>query len=206
MPLANRVDPFGRLFATPARGTLTGNRGGRFHRDDRTLGMRRFASKQWICCTLEFKNRRRAVWGSGYTELFFLDEATALAAGHRPCFECRRADALAFRDAAFQESAPRVSAIDALLHRERMAARPALTCEAAAALPDGAMVASGAAAFLVRDGALLPWSADGYLTPCAPPPGPLLLLTPPTSVAALRRGYRAGLHPSAPARDPASPP
>src|SRR5947208_596093 len=96
MPLQNRVDPFGALISTPARGRLFGNRGGRFHRDDRTLGRRRFVSRQWICCVLAFKNRHRAVWGRGYTELFFLDEVTALAAGHRPCFECRRAAATAF--------------------------------------------------------------------------------------------------------------
>src|SRR3954463_13014187 len=99
MALQNRVDPFGEPIATPARGTMFGNRGGRVHRDDRTLGQRRWASRQWICCVLQFKGRHRAVWRGGYTELFFLDEATALAAGHRPCFECRRRDALAFRAA-----------------------------------------------------------------------------------------------------------
>src|SRR3982750_3662131 len=96
MALQNRVDPFGELIATQARGTLFGNRGGRFHRDDRTLGKRRWASRQWICCVLAFKGRHRAVWGRGYTELFFLDEVTALAAGHRPCFECRRTAARTF--------------------------------------------------------------------------------------------------------------
>src|SRR5262245_54438786 len=93
MPLQNRVDPFGELAADPARGTLFGNRGGRFHHDDRTLGRRRWASRCWICCRLQFKGRQRNVWGRSYTELFFLDEVTALAAGHRPCFECRRQDA-----------------------------------------------------------------------------------------------------------------
>jgi hypothetical protein len=95
-PLPNRIDPFGHLFATAARGLFLGNRGGRFHRDDRTLGVRRWVSRSWICCCLEFKGRHRNVWGAGYTELFFLDEPTALAAGHRPCFECRRKDAQAF--------------------------------------------------------------------------------------------------------------
>src|SRR2546423_14932705 len=98
MALQNRVDPFGELIASPARGMLLGNRGGRFHCDDRTLGKRRWASRQWICCVLRFKQRHRAVWRDGYTELFFLDEVTALAAGHRPCFECRRADAKAFAE------------------------------------------------------------------------------------------------------------
>src|SRR5690242_19291681 len=102
MPLQNRVTPFGDLITTPARGLFMGNRGGRFHRDDRTLSGRRWTSRQWICCRLAFNDRRRQVWRTGYTELFFLDEVTALAAGHRPCFECRRADARAFA-AAFAE-------------------------------------------------------------------------------------------------------
>ncbi|MEO1001299.1 MAG: hypothetical protein AAFW69_11970, partial [Pseudomonadota bacterium] len=99
MPLQNRVTPFGEIEADPARGLWLGNRGGRFHRDDRTLGRRRHASRAWIYCVLNFKGRRRAVMGPGYTELFFLDEPTALAAGHRPCFECQRARAIAFAEA-----------------------------------------------------------------------------------------------------------
>src|SRR3954447_17208275 len=127
MALQNRVDPFGELIATQARGTLFGNRGGKFHRDDRTLGKRRWASRQWICCVLSFKGRHRAVWGRGYTELFFVDEVTALAAGHRPCFECRRADAKAFA-AAFalgrgSEAVPRAPEMDCLLHAERLDGR-----------------------------------------------------------------------------------
>ena len=77
MPLQNRVDPFGRLFADPARGLFLGNRGGRLHGDDRTLGRRRWMTPAWICCRLEFKGRRRQVWGRSYSELFFLDEPTA---------------------------------------------------------------------------------------------------------------------------------
>ena len=96
MPLQNRVTPFGELFATTARGTLMGNRGGRIHNDERKLTVRRWTSKQWICCRLDFNNRHRKVWGDSYTELFFLDEVTALAAGHRPCFECRRQEAERF--------------------------------------------------------------------------------------------------------------
>jgi hypothetical protein len=93
MPLQNRITPFGDFTATPARGTLMGNRGGRLHDEQQKLGARRWASQQWICCKLEFNNRHRTVWGDSYTELFFLDEVTAFAAGHRPCFECRRKDA-----------------------------------------------------------------------------------------------------------------
>jgi hypothetical protein len=113
-PLQNRVDPFGQLVATPARGMLLGNRGGKFYRDDRTLGRRRWASKQWIACVCAFKDRKRAVWGGGYTQLFFLDEITALAAGHRPCFECRRAEAESFRACFSRDrrlSAPQMDAI-----------------------------------------------------------------------------------------------
>ena len=124
MPLQNRVDPFGELFAAGARGTLMGNRGGRFHCDDRTLGARRWASRQWICCKLSFNNRHREVWGDGYSELFFLDEVTALAAGHRPCFECRRQDAErsplcfpAHRDARL------AAEMDEALHAERLDGR-----------------------------------------------------------------------------------
>src|SRR6476660_9299416 len=96
MPLQNRVDPFGELFADSARGTLLGNRGGCFHHDGRLIGKRRWASNRWISCTLEFRGRRRSVWGNSYTELFFLDEVTALSAGHRPCFRCRRKFAALF--------------------------------------------------------------------------------------------------------------
>jgi hypothetical protein len=90
MPLQSRVDPFGELSADRSRGLFMGNRGGRIHTDDRRLAKRRWASRQWICCALDFKGRQRDVWGRYYTEMFFLDEVTALSAGHRPCFECRR--------------------------------------------------------------------------------------------------------------------
>ena len=90
MPLQNRVTPEGEIIATAARGTMMGNRGGCLHRPDKTLGRRRWVTRQWICCELRFRGRHRVVMTPGqYTELFFLDEATALAAGHRPCFECR---------------------------------------------------------------------------------------------------------------------
>src|SRR5450755_4925725 len=117
MPLQNRVDPFGGLFTDPTRGLLMGNRGGRLHDRHHKLGARRWTSKQWICCRLEFNNRRRKVWGASYSELFFLDEVTALAAGHRPCFECRRQQAESFAalfsGKAAQASAP---AMDEVLH------------------------------------------------------------------------------------------
>src|ERR1700723_4438552 len=118
-----------------------GNRGGRFHTDAKTLTARRWASRQWICCVLDFKNRRRNVWGRFYTELFFLDEPTALAAGHRPCFECRRQAAKAFI-AAFPGAPSHVEAMDEALHRERVEDRRKPVWRARLGkLPDGAMIA-----------------------------------------------------------------
>jgi hypothetical protein len=124
MPLQNRVNPFGELCNFPARGLFMGNRGGRFHADAKTLTARRWASRQWICCVLNFKGRRREIWGRSYTELFFLDEPTALAAGHRPCFECRRKDAQAFaekwREVHRYRKPPYAAEIDNVLHAERL--------------------------------------------------------------------------------------
>jgi len=190
-PLQNRVDPYGALVAVAARGALMGNRGGRFHRPDQTLGRRRWASRQWISCLCAFRGRRRRVWGASYTELFFLDEPTALAAGHRPCFVCRRADAEAFRDAfvAGTRSAP---AIDEVLHRERLAELPGRIVERPlAGLPDGTMIERDGRPYGVRGAALLPWSFFGYGAPEARPAGEAArVLTPPAIVAALEAGYR----------------
>ena len=122
-PLQNRVDPFGEIHATPERGLFYGNRGGRFHRDDQTLGASRWKSKQWITCLCAFKNRRNVVFGRRYTDLFFLDEPTALAAGHRPCFECRRERALAFRRAVDPTGTMRAGELDRLLDAERRTGR-----------------------------------------------------------------------------------
>ena len=191
-PLQNRVDPFGDFHAVAARGAMMGNRGGRLHREDRTLGSRRWTNKRWIVCVCAFKGRRREVWGRGYTELFFLDEPTALAAGHRPCFECRREAAKAFL-AAFPDSAGfGADAMDEVLHRERLAdGRKRLWRSRLGALPDGAMVVSGAGAHAVQDGKLAPWSFEGYGAPVTLPAGiEVDVLTPPSTVAALAAGYR----------------
>jgi hypothetical protein len=190
-PLPNRVDPYGALIATAERGSLMGNRGGRFHRADRTLSRRRWASKQWIACLCAFKGRRRTVWGEGYTELFFLDEVTALAAGHRPCFECRRAEAEAFR-AAFGESArPKAPDMDAVLHGERLAGADKRVWKTnLESLPDGAMIDRDGRPFAVRGEALLPWSFSGYGAPQPRPRGgPARALTPPSILRALAAGY-----------------
>jgi hypothetical protein len=199
MPLQNRVDPFGELFAVGARGTLMGNRGGKFHRDDRTLGSRRWASRQWICCVLEFNGRHRAVWGEGYSELFFLDEVTALAAGHRPCFECRRQDALAFA-ALYCGKAHRATAaeIDKALHAERLDSGAKQTHRRMIdSLPDGAMIALGDDAFAVRGERLLRWTPSGYGEARPRPRGTqAAVLTPPSVLTVLSRGYQPRWHPS----------
>jgi hypothetical protein len=206
MPLQNRVDPFGNLFADSSRGMLFGNRGGRFHRDDRTLGLRRWVSRCWICCRLEFKGRHRNVWGKGYTELFFLDEPTALAAGHRPCFECRRADAKAFADAfgrgQGKGAAPRAPEMDRVLHAERLDDRAKRRHRLPIGdLPDGAFLAFAdvpGKAFAVSGAHLLRWTPAGY-TERLPRPRGIAgdVLTPPAILAALASGYRPCWHPSA---------
>lgn len=184
-----------------------GNRGGPLHNAAQQI-VRRQKNKSWIICLTEFKNRRRALMQPGlYTELFFLDEATALAAGHRPCFECRRRDALAFADSVAQTQGLeqlKATEIDALLAPDR-AVRPddpSRRIESAqlAGLPDGVMVRRDGAFFLVLDGNLRPWSFSGYGSRIADAleKGEVFhLVTPALTIAALRRGYRPVLHPSA---------
>ncbi|SDR52138.1 hypothetical protein SAMN05444161_5188 [Rhizobiales bacterium GAS191] len=200
MPLQNRVTPFGEIVATPERGTLFGIRGGRIHDPvTRTLLKRRFTSRRWICCELQFKGRKHEVFGHGYTALFFLDEATAFAAGHRPCFECRRADALRFREAFARgnglKSLPLADEMDLRLHAERLA--PSVREVDRSRLPDGAMVAREGKPCLVLGAELLVWTHSGYLPLTDQRKLPLLLLTPPSTVAALGAGFRARLHPTA---------
>lgn len=208
VPLQNRVTPEGEIIATPARGLMMGNRGGAFHRDDQTLSSRRWASRQWICCVLSFKGRHRAVMQPRrYTELFFLDEATALAAGHRPCFECRRAEAVRFANLWAQAKgmalSPSAPEMDIALHAERLGVhgRKGVLQAPAASLPDGAFVRlpdTGGAAYLVEGEALFAWSPEGYVaTRARPESGNLCVLTPASIVAVLSAGYRPMLHPSA---------
>jgi hypothetical protein len=201
MPLQNRVTPFGALIATAARGTMYGNRGGRFHRDDKTLGVRRWASRQWICCVLSFKGRRHEVWGRRYTGLFFLDEVTALAAGHRPCFECRRADATTFAETWARTkgtSFPYVDEMDRVLHAERLDGHAKRTYEMPVrALPDGACMTIDGAPYAVRGAHILRWGEEGYAGSFPRPHGSAIVLTPPSIVAVLTAGYRPQWHPSA---------
>jgi hypothetical protein len=202
MPLQNRVTPTGDIIATPHRGMFTGNRGIIHDPATKTL-TRRWAGPAWLTCVCEFRGRRREVMGGrSWTELFFLDEATAFSAGHRPCFYCRRDDANRFR-AAWQQGngVRRVLArdIDAVLHRERLEGR-AKRLHALPApierLPDGAMVALDGESYLIANGRVLRWSFDGYRE-AQNPIEDAMLLTPPSTLHALSAGYRPVLHGSA---------
>lgn len=196
MPRRNRVTPFGEPIAVPARGAWMGNRGCLHDAHGAIRGT--WTTQAWICCLLSFKGRRRPLMQPGrYTELFFLDEATALAAGHRPCAECRRADFTRFRahwaHGNGLDAPPRAPDLDARLHAERIvpATRARRLHPLPADLPDGAFLARGVDAFLAAGGRLHGWSPDGYTDA-----GPLAdaadvaLLTPPSIVAALADGYR----------------
>jgi hypothetical protein len=203
MPLQNRVTPFGEIIATPHRGLFTGNRGIIHDPATRTLLKKRWSTPAWLTCVCEFRGRRRKVMGGrSWTELFFLDEATALAAGHRPCFFCRRDDAKRFR-AAWQAGNgvghPRANEIDAVLHRERLAGGNKRLHPLPAPpekLPDGAMVQQDAESYLIVQGRVLVWSPAGY-SKAAAVLNDSLLLTPPSTLRALAAGYRPLLHPSA---------
>jgi hypothetical protein len=201
MPLQNRVTPTGDIVATSHRGMFTGNRGIIHDPATKTL-TRRWASQAWLTCVCEFRGRRREVMGGrSWTELFFLDEATALAAGHRPCFFCRREDANRFR-AAWERGngvGPVLARdIDAVLHRERLSEgkkrlhSPPMPLEQ---LPDGAMLQEAAESYLIVQGRLLQWSPAGYHKAQSAIKD-AVLLTPPSTLRALAAGYRAVLHPS----------
>ncbi len=210
MALQNRVTPWGEIISTPARGTLFGNRGGCFHTEQQELlPVTRWKGKRWIACLLEFKGRRRTLMQPNrYTELFFLDEATALAAGHRPCAQCRWADFNRFVDAWLAgnaesgiERARCTDAIDAVLHRERVTPRrEKVTYEARLGdLPDGAIVALGDAedAWLLWRGRLHRWTPASYTDrQSAEPAREVRVLTPRSIVNAIAAGYSPMVHPS----------
>jgi hypothetical protein len=202
MPLQNRVTPSGDIISTPHRGLFTGNRGIIHDPATKTLLTKRWSNPAWLTCVCEFRGRRRQVMGGrSWTELFFLDEATAFAAGHRPCFYCRRDDANRFRAA--WEQGNRVADVlapemDAVLHRERLDGRkkrlhalPMPLDE----LPDGAMVQQGTESYLIAQGKPLQWSLAGYREVQGAVDG-ALLLTPPSTLRAFSAGYRPVLHPS----------
>jgi hypothetical protein len=196
MPRANRIAPTGERFATRARGTLMGNRGCLVDaKGDFTA--RRWTTRAWICCRLDFKGRQRAVALPGrWTALFFLDEVTALAAGHRPCGECRRRDLVSYKTALGQRDVP-IREIDEALHRARLALAPrrcALT-----ELPDGAMVQfeRDGACWLVWRGALHRWTPGGYDSKRGLEPAVIVdIVTPEPSLRALSSGYVPMAHPT----------
>ena len=202
MPLQNRVTPTGDIIATPHRGMFTGNRGIIHDPATKTL-MRRWSSQAWLTCLCEFRGRRREVMARrSWTELFFLDEATALAAGHRPCFFCRREDANRFR-AAWQQGnrlggsfraryRRRASAERLAAGKKRLHSLPAPMRE----LPEGTMLHDGSESYLLSRGRALLWSPAGYREKAMAIEN-AMLLTPPSTLRALSAGYRPVLHPSA---------
>ena len=193
MPLQNRVNPYGEIVTHPARGTMMGNRGGKFHRDDRTLGKRRWATRHWICCDLHWKGVHHEPMGKGYTSLFFLDEVTALAAGHRPCFYCRRKEAQLFLSLA---SPPlKADEADRIADEERRRPPPETRVEG---LPDGAVIDAGQGPLAVKGDYLLTWSFEGYSGACLRSSVMTArLLTPGLYTGILARGFRPRWHKSA---------
>lgn len=196
MPLQNRVTPFGEIVATADRGRFTGNRGIIHDPETRTVLNRRWSSKAWITCVREFRGRRRKVMATrSWTELFFLDEATSFAAGHRPCFYCRRADAMRFRDAWVEGN--RIDKIfakgmDERLHAERLDGRAKRLHPLRVSvlkLPEGTMVTEDESSYLIKDGKAWLWSFGGYRKSSANLRN-AKLLTPPSTVRAFRAGYR----------------
>ncbi|MGO4361024.1 hypothetical protein [Terrabacter sp. RAF57] len=215
-PARNRVDPLGDVVAAPGRGDLMGNRG-RLHDGAGTRGVRRHhVGRAWITCLLEFRDRRVRQWDpSHYTPLFFLDEALALAAGHRPCAECRRADFGRFRDlvaASHRTTHLPAPGLDRLLHDERWDPRRRtrrLHAYAWGDVPDGTYVLLGSGPAVVTNGGLLPWLPDNTYaaTPVERPRGGIAtVITPPSSVEALQAGFevRVGRRPGGPQASPSS--
>ncbi|TDH38458.1 hypothetical protein E2A64_04930 [Pseudohoeflea suaedae] len=213
MPYQNRVDPAGDLFSSESRGLFIGNRGVIHDPETKTLGGKRWSTTAWICCALSYRERKRDVWGkngrnggAGWTELFFLDEITALAAGHRPCNTCRRENATSFKAAWCEANKGKGAATDMnrTLHAERLhsrsrkpeTVRPASLPD----LPDGTIVLAGATYFALRDGRALPWGFSEY----APALNfsnlniePITVVTPKSVIGCLKAGYRPEWHPSA---------
>jgi hypothetical protein len=202
MPIQNRVLPTGDIVVHPARGLFMGNRGV-LHDDHRTLRPARWKHRNWVCCVLSFKGRKRQLMTPGrYTELFFLDEAVALAAGHRPCGECRRADYAAYRDAWARATGttPTPKEMDAILHAaraERGGRRLKTWDSEAGSLPPGTFISGDGGPVLMRADHALPFAPDGYGAPRPRPAGRVTVLTPAPSVAVLSAGFTPRLHPSA---------
>jgi hypothetical protein len=202
MSLRNRVTPLGELLETPERGLVFGNRG-RLHNDERRI-RRSHDGRRWIACRLEFRGRHREPMPPGrYTGLFFLDDATALAAGHRPCAECRNEDYRSFLDLA---GAADADELDRRLHAERLgdgAAGRRLHDGEVPELPDGAFVLLDGAPYLVLGDELLRWTPGGYAERKRRPHGRVDVVTPPTSLRVLASGWSGSeplVHPSSRSR------
>jgi hypothetical protein len=194
MPFQNRVTPLGELIATPERGLVYGNRG-RLH-DEHGVIRRQRQLKRWISCRLEFRGRHRAggpMAPGRYTGLFFLDEATAFASGHRPCAECRNAD---YRSFLTLTRASGAEELDELLHAERGRLHTGDLDD----LPDGAFVLVDKEPWLVRGDELLRWAPGGYADRRRRPRGPIKVVTPPTTLRVLASGWTGGLPLIAPHR------
>lgn len=205
MPLQNRVDPFSRIHAVKSRGMFLGNRGILHDHPSQTLTRVTWATDGWVCCDLHYKGWQRPQMGKGtYTSLFFMDEAVALAAGHRPCYLCRRDAARKYAGAASSalglesiltaaEINQRIGAdIKPHIRKYRQGRREVID---PAILPDGAMFAVDGEAYLkLADSGRL-WSFEGYGLAIALP-ATALRLTPVLSVAALKGGYQPALHQS----------
>lgn len=205
MPLQNRVNPFGQIFATSAKGAFMGNRG-ILHDAERQLSGRPWRHKNWVICSLAFGGRKREIMAPGrYTELFFLDEATALSAGHRPCAECRRQAYVEYRQcfaAARPDLGPKLAStlIDATLHAERVnhQAEKQTWQTLAGELPTGAMFLQDSEAWLMHSGRGLRWSTSGYdAARRLRPDERVEVLTPRSTTLAIARGYEPDLHPTA---------
>lgn len=203
MTLQNRVDPFGQFHATSARGTLMGNRG--ILHDDQRQVLKSHAHQNWVACALAFKGRKRQLMAPGnYTELFFLEEATALAAGHRPCATCRRDQYRAFIalwqavHGGAEEGRSLPQTIDRALHRARITRQRAqITHQANGAdLPDGTIINDGGVPQLLWQGRRYGWSFGGYSALGDASLGAVTVLTPAPLVAVLRAGYRPQVHDS----------
>lgn len=207
MPLQNRVDPWGRFHAVNAHGALMGNRGV-LHNEQKQI-VAPWRGKAWLTCKIEFQGIRRKQFGSGtYSELFFMDEATAFAAGHRPCADCRRDRFNEFKAAwvasnrdLLPTARPTMAQIDNVIHSERASKDgDKITFETPLKdLPQGVMVEVSGVALLVWRGALLPWSFDGYASSndALPPSSIVRVLTPGPVVQVFASGFTPDVHPSA---------
>lgn len=196
--MQNRVDPQGNIIETSARGAWLGNRG-QLHGKGKTI-LRPFKHQAWIICLLQFKGRHRQIMAPNlWTELFFLDEATAFAAGHRPCFECRRDDAKRFKTAWLAgnpqygfERKVSIGKIDEITHAERIDQQGTKVTFSAPAkqLPDGTFLLIDHEAYLLTDNQLHRWTPFGYDAIAPIPDGNVTVLTPRSTVQAFREGYQ----------------